>query len=103
MPPPRGTALVWIEIPLFGQMDTAGTESASSWLHVCPLQGHLTPARFDDYVFFKAFSAILLDPMSSQIGFQRLLRNSVLLQMGLISQSQTEQAMTAVMFAVFCK
>lgn len=48
-PPPRGRPLS--VILLFGQMDAAGTASTSSWLHVCPLQGHLTPAHFDKHVF----------------------------------------------------
>lgn len=50
MAAPRGRPLS--VILLFGQMDAAGTASTSSWLHVCPLQGHLTPAHFDEHVFF---------------------------------------------------
>ena len=53
MAAPRGRpiSVVWAEILVFGQMDTAGTVSSSSLLHVCPPPGHLTPAHFDEDVF----------------------------------------------------
>lgn len=54
---PRGKALyaVCTEILLFGQMDTAGTASLSSWWHVCPPQGRLTPCSFWRACFFSLF------------------------------------------------
>lgn len=57
MAAPRGRpiSVVWAEILLFGQMDTAGTISPSSSLHVCPPRGHLTSAHFDEHVFFFFF------------------------------------------------